>query len=335
MCIATTTFLGHLLNQAVVHELLALELLMVILENPTNDSVEVAVSFIKTIGATLQEISPQGLHSVFERLRAILHEGEIEKRCQFIIEGLFAVRKASFVKSGFPSFPTELDLVEEEDQITHEIGLDEELNPEMPLDVFKFDPNYEQNEKEYEIIKREILGGDSDDDGSGIEAESDDEESDDEEDEVKLNITDMTDTNEVNLRRTIYLTIMSSLDFEEAGHKLLNIKTSEGQECEFVTMIIECCSQERTYLKYYGLLAQRFAYLNSTYQGLFEESFAFQYLHVHRLETNKLRNISKLFAHLLATDAISWSVLQNIKLTEDDTTSSSRIFIKILFQVKP
>lgn len=158
VCIATATFLGHLLNQGVVHELMALELLMVILENPTNDSIEVAVSFIKTIGATLQEISPQGLHSIFERLRAILHEGAIEKRCQFIIEGLFAVRKAGFEKSGFPSVPPELDLVEEEDQITHEIGLDEDLNPEMALDVFKYDEDYETHEKEYEAIKREILG---------------------------------------------------------------------------------------------------------------------------------------------------------------------------------
>lgn len=220
------------MNQSVVHELLALELLMVILENPTNDSVEVAVSFIKTIGATLQEISPQGLHSVFERLRAILHEGEIEKRCQFIIEGLFAVRKAGFVKSGFPSLPSELDLVEEEDQITHEIGLDEDLNPEMPLDVFKFDPEYEAHDKDYENIKREILGGDSEDESGGGgdgEDDSESEEDEEEEEEGKMNITDMTETNEVNLRRTIYLTIMSSLDFEEAGHKLLNIKINEGK----------------------------------------------------------------------------------------------------------
>ena len=33
---------------------------------------------------------------VFERFRAILHEGEINKRVQFIIEGLFAIRKAKF-----------------------------------------------------------------------------------------------------------------------------------------------------------------------------------------------------------------------------------------------
>ena len=29
-----------------------------------------------------------------------------------------------------------------------------------------------------------------------------------------------------------------------------------------------------------------------------------------RLETNKLRNTAKLFAHLLSTDAIPWAVLQ-------------------------
>lgn len=33
---------------------------------------------------------------IFERFRGILHEGEIDKRVQFLIEGLFAVRKAKF-----------------------------------------------------------------------------------------------------------------------------------------------------------------------------------------------------------------------------------------------
>jgi pre-mRNA-splicing factor CWC22 len=54
---------------------------------------------------------------------------------------------------------------------------------------------------------------------------------------------------------------------------------------------------------------------------------------IHRLETNKLRNVAKFFAHLLGTDALPWQSLAYIRLTEEDTTSSSRIFIKILFQV--
>ncbi|KAL0370380.1 UNVERIFIED_CONTAM: Pre-splicing factor CWC22 [Sesamum angustifolium] len=44
---------------------------------------------------------------------------------------------------------------------------------------------------------------------------------------------------------------------------------------------------------------------------------------IHRLETNKLRNVAKFFAHLLGTDALPWHVLAYIRLTEEDTTSSS------------
>ena len=53
---------------------------------------------------------------------------------------------------------------------------------------------------------------------------------------------------------------------------------------------------------------------------------------MHRLETNKLRNQAKFFAHLLGSDALPWTCLEYIKLNEHDTTSSSRIFIKVLTQ---
>lgn len=102
---------------------------------------------------------------------------------------------------------------------------------------------------------------------------------------------------------------------------------------ELCIMLLECCSQERTYLRYYGLLGQRFCMINRIHQENFEKCFVQQYSMIHRLETNKLRNVAKFFAHLLGTDALPWHVLAYIRLTEEDTTSSSRIFIKILFQV--
>ena len=128
--------------------------------------------------------------------------------------------------------------------------------------------------------------------------------------------------------------------------------------------------------RYYGLLAQRFCYLKREYQEVFEDCFRRQYNLIHRLETNKLRNVAKVsssaelyasrsivslatpaddrlhsrarvshihevpalfpqfFGHQLTTDAISWGTLSNIVLTEEATTSSARIFIKILFQVQ-
>ncbi|KAL8237940.1 hypothetical protein R6Q59_019021 [Mikania micrantha] len=101
---------------------------------------------------------------------------------------------------------------------------------------------------------------------------------------------------------------------------------------ELCIMLLECCCQERTYLRYYGLLGQRFCMINKVHQENFEKCFVQQYSMIHRLETNKLRHVAKFFAHLLGTNALPWHVLAYICLTEEDTTSSSRIFIKILFQ---
>jgi pre-mRNA-splicing factor CWC22 len=122
------------------------------------------------------------------------------------------------------------------------------------------------------------------------------------------------------------------VDFQECCHKLLKLKMREGQEIELVNMIIECCIEERTYLRFYGLLGERFCKIKEVYKENFEFQFEQQYQKVHRLETNKLRNLAKLFAHLFYTDAIDWSAFKVVKLTEEDTTSSSRIFIKIICQ---
>jgi len=106
----------------------------------------------------------------------------------------------------------------------------------------------------------------------------------------------------------------------------------EGQEVVLCTMLVDCCAQEKTYARFYGLLSQRFCMLDRKYQQVFDDIFVEQYQSIHRLETTKLRNVAKLFAHLLHTDSLPWSILEYIHLNEDETTSSSRIFIKILFQ---
>ena len=52
------------------------------------------------------------------------------------------------------------------------------------------------------------------------------------------------------------------------------------------------------------------------------------------MKTNKLRNIAKLFAHLLTNDSLSWDVFEMVHLNEDETTSSSYIFLKISFHIE-
>uniref|UniRef100_A0A2K6LQL9 Pre-mRNA-splicing factor CWC22 homolog n=1 Tax=Rhinopithecus bieti TaxID=61621 RepID=A0A2K6LQL9_RHIBE len=331
LCLTASKFVAHLINQNVAHEVLCLEMLTLLLERPTDDSVEVAIGFLKECGLKLTQVSPRGINAIFERLRNILHESEIDKRVQYMIEVMFAVRKDGF--KDHPIILEGLDLVEEDDQFTHMLPLEDDYNPEDVLNVFKMDPNFMENEEKYKAIKKEILDeGDTDsntdqDAGSSEEDEEEEEEEGEEDEEgQKVTIHDKTEINLVSFRRTIYLAIQSSLDFEECAHKLLKMEFPESQTKELCNMILDCCAQQRTYEKFFGLLAGRFCMLKKEYMESFESIFKEQYDTIHRLETNKLRNVAKMFAHLLYTDSLPWSVLECIKLSEETTTSSSRIF---------
>ncbi|RNA13990.1 pre-mRNA-splicing factor CWC22 -like protein [Brachionus plicatilis] len=338
-CISTCRFIAHLINQNVAHEILALQILTLLLENPTNHSVEVAIGLLKECGKKLSMESPKSLHALFESLRNILNEqNEMvdDKRIQYMIEVMFAIRKDDF--KDYPVVLKELDLVEESEQYTHFLSLDDEdLDVQSGLNIFKYDVDYEENEKKYNILKREILdesdsdeSGSSDGEDSGDEQEEPENEETEEKKEDDQMIIDETETNLVALRRTIYLTIQSSLDFQECAHKLLKMNIKKNQEMELCQMILDSCAQQRTYERFFGLLAQRFCELKKEYVEHFEEIFKQQYETCHRLETVKLRNVSKLLSHLLYTDSISWGVFECVHLNEDETTSSSRVFLKNL-----
>ena len=227
VCLSSTTFIAHLVNQQVANEIIVCEILFLLLLKHTDDSVEIAVGLMREVGAFLEEFAPKDNNAIFEQFRTILHEGNIDKRVQYMIEVLFQVRKDKYKDN--PIVKEELDLVEDEDQITHQTELDEEVETMDGLNVFKFDKDWEEHEELYRRTKAEIMGEVDESGESGSEAGEDEDESSDEEDEErvqekKLEIQDQSNTNLVNLRKTIYLTIMSSIDFEECCHKLMKVR---------------------------------------------------------------------------------------------------------------
>lgn len=123
ICVTASKFIAHLVNQRIAHEILALEILTLLVESPTDDSVEVAIAFLKECGQKLTEVSGKGVHAIFEMLKNILHEGKLEKRVQYMIEVIFQIRKDGF-KDHVPVLE-QLELVEEDDQFTHLIMLED------------------------------------------------------------------------------------------------------------------------------------------------------------------------------------------------------------------
>ena len=79
-------------------------------------------------------------------------------------------------------------------------------------------------------------------------------------------------------------------------------------------MIVDCCGQNRTYEKFFGLTATRLCMLKREYMELFELIFVEQYETIHRLETNKLRNVAKVRCLTSALPVLSHIFLLSFSL---------------------
>ena len=110
----------------------------------------------------------------------------------------------------YPRLAPELDLIEDGDQITHNVNLDDTIDKQEHLDVFRVDENYLENEETWNKIKKTMLGEeDSDeydeDDEYGDDEYDEEEYSEEEDDEKKddLLIEDQTEQDANNLRKTV------------------------------------------------------------------------------------------------------------------------------------
>eukprot|EP00127_Corallochytrium_limacisporum_P001764 Clim_evm18s78 gene=Clim_evmTU18s78 len=300
--------------------------------------------------------------SDFERIR----------RMKYTVEAIFEWRKKGFTKS--ENIIDILDILPEEDCVTHEHSLlndegEETItNPHWELDQFQYDPNFRENEKKYEQFRMEVLEdlgpGDTiaeeeeavDDDGQGADALMVSESlkrAKEHAEELKkqgaltgsVSIVDHTDTNVVNFRKTVYLTLNTALSADDATHKLLQLILPEGYDALLVKVVLECCVAERTYRKFYGVIAERLMRVNRHWTERMEELFRSEYANLHNYDTTILRNTAFFFAHVfeISQDLNVASTMAplpsepleemfHLRITQEDTTSGSRIFLKYLFQ---
>lgn len=353
-------FICQLINQQVLNEILILQILQMLLEsnvpnnnnNNNNNNIELAIMVLKQTGLYLFKHSNTALIMILNRLKDILQDGAnananggnggvgLSSWNRKSIEYILKLARNDF--KNIPIIKNGLDLVETEDKETHVITLEDKLYSRDHLNVFSVDEEYLDHENEYIELKKEILG------------ETDHENENENEIQViettknyEEKITDMSQSELLQYQKTVYLTIMSSMSSDEAVHKLLKLnfkskiknktktktKTNSNDNEILADMVIKCCSQEKTYLKYYGIIGEKLISRNDHWHNLFIKLFKYYYDIIENFETNSLRNLGKFFGHLFASDKLAldqaWS---NIKLTEQDTNPAKRILLKFIFQ---
>lgn len=343
-CRAVLTFLSDLVIFHVCCLDLVMEIVLQLLEEPSDFKVELVLEILNICGVEMYDNESTWFDQVKNTLRNILSEDLVDSRSQLLIQSFFDTFNKK-LKEG-QALDEDLDLVDEDDYVVHKFSLKDRVQGDDQLDVFQYDKDYKQHNEKYNLLRKEILGSDVESEpeektGDNSDFSSDneeDEEGDDEEEtedskRLTVQIKDLTEQELTNYQKNVYLTVMSSMSPEEATHKLLRLPSIDPSRKEYmlVDMIVKCCAQEKVYSKYYGIIGECLVVMGKAWSGAFQQLFKENYENCYKFETALLRNIGAFWGHMLASDKLGWECLSAVKLTEKDTTSSGRIFLKFVF----
>ncbi|CAF0991442.1 unnamed protein product [Rotaria magnacalcarata] len=286
------------------------------------------IRFRDECGKKLLQLDQHELDVQFKKLNDLLGESLITECIKNMIEKIFFER-TNELKS-YPAIQSNLKLVNENNQFKHMLQLDDYFESESWIDIFKFDEQYEVNEKQYHEIRKGIFEYFD----FGFESSSNSSDSDEEDDDTETKqqrVTDPSDTDSITVRRKTCLTLQSNISAKECAKKLLKMNLYREQDLDVCEIIVDICGQQPTYERFFGLVGQHICLLDKDCIFSFGQIFGNWHKNADRLTEVKSRNVTKLFAYLLATNSIHWRVFECIHLVENNLRSSSCDYLKSLF----
>lgn len=325
---AAAAFLAELVRFAVATDTVLLQVFQLLLERPSDDTVRVATALLRRLGSWMDAHAPAAADMIWGRLRDVLHEGQALAQAMRRITELMRARRDGLG----PAVPRHLDVVPAEDAQPHDVDLAAPQPVEAHLDWFDPTEDVAAADAAYAAHRAEILDEQTNQDNSTNEQAN--QHTNEQTIQTKEAVTDMTDAALLQHQKSIYLTVMSSMSADEAVHKLLRLQRSaQLSDAVMTDMLVKCCAQEKTYSKYFGVLGEKLCGSSRRWHAAFVAQFRRSYDALYQHEGAQLRNMGKYFGHLVAADVLApHETLGVITLTETDTSSASRVFIKFLFQ---
>ncbi|RDW73848.1 hypothetical protein BP5796_07290 [Coleophoma crateriformis] len=146
-----------------------------------------------------------------------------------------------------------------------------------------------------------------------------------------------------DIRRAIFITIMSASDYQDAYLRLMKLRLKKVQELEIPKVLLRCSGSEKTYNPYYTLIARKLCgdrKLKMAFQfslwdlfkkmgegdendGILDDDAE------DDLDTRRIVNLAKMYGALIADGGLNLGVLKNLNLSYLQT--KTKTFVEVLF----
>ncbi|KAF2101948.1 hypothetical protein NA57DRAFT_10981, partial [Rhizodiscina lignyota] len=148
------------------------------------------------------------------------------------------------------------------------------------------------------------------------------------------------------IRRAIFISIMSASDYKDAHVRLLKLHLKKAQELEIPRVLLQCAGAEQSYNPYYTSIAKKLCTdrkLKMAFQfslwdlfkrmgerfGDNEGEFLDSDDEEDALKMHQLVNFGKMYGALIATDSLSVAVLKNLNFAY--LRPKTQAFLEVLF----
>jgi nucleolar MIF4G domain-containing protein 1 len=120
------------------------------------------------------------------------------------------------------------------------------------------------------------------------------------------------------VRRDIFVVMMSSTDALDAYERLMRLDLNGKQDREIVRVLIECCAQEKAFNAFYSDLAIILCEQNRQHKSTFQFSFwdAFKTLDEDNFSDRRAINLARLLGTLVSAFHVSISILKVVDMSE-------------------
>lgn len=345
------TFLSQIYNFQLIGCTLMFDYVRILLNDLSELNAELLLRIVRMAGQSLRRDDPLALKDIVALIGPAVKkvgEANLSVRTKFLIESINDL-KNNKVKTGASASAIVQEHTTRIKKILGSLNA-RKLKATEPLRIGLRDIEDSDKRGKWWLVGASWTGR-GEDSGKQSKDEEDADE-DDELDSIILGSDDevMPDLHAIareqnmntDVRRSIFIAIMSSSDYEDAYARLMKLRLNKHRQKEVAYVIMQCVGCEQQYNPYYSLVARRvcgdgrikFAFQDSLWKflrRLGESPFgedAEEEEEDETIDARRILSVAKMFGFLIANGALGLSVLKCLSLAY--VKPKARDFVEVL-----
>ncbi|CAO3686703.1 unnamed protein product [Rhizopus stolonifer] len=345
------TLILEIYNFQVVSCILVYDLVRLLINELDESNVELLLRIIRTAGSELRSDDPASLKHIIDEIQKETSKRDpstISIRHKFMLETIADVKNNKIKNKQTAAGMGDKELVLKMKKFLNGLSKKRAFRSAEPLRVSLEDIHNIETKGKWWLVgaswKDNMVGTES---KYSTNKMPDDLKKDQSMQEALLKLARKQGMN-TDIRRTIFITIMSAEDYLDAFEKLFKLGLNEVQQREICRVVLQCIGNEKTFNPYYMLVSKRLCEVDHSFKVTFqyclwdflrecgegdvgglERSSNEKFVESKDVRLSKIVNTAKFYAALIADGALSLLILKSVNFL--NIQKNGRIFLETLF----